>query len=97
MDVTEGVDLVQSCGGEIVVMHSGDTVWTRPASGSGTALPMTTYDPRPFGTASPTGRSARKLSGADTSRGQCPVVTSLPLAVPVLEDGYGSCVRPRTP
>lgn len=35
--VTEGVGLVQSRGADIVVMHPGDSIWTRPASGTGTA------------------------------------------------------------
>jgi len=37
LHVLEGVGLVQARGGDIIVIRAGDTIWTRPASGTGTA------------------------------------------------------------
>ncbi|WP_231929432.1 cupin domain-containing protein [Micromonospora inositola] len=41
LHVTEGIGLVQSRGGQVVVMRPGDTVHTPRASGTGTGPPPT--------------------------------------------------------
>ncbi|MFI5882324.1 cupin domain-containing protein [Streptomyces sp. NPDC051554] len=42
LHVTEGVGLVQTRGGDVMVMRPGDTVHTPRASGTGTVPPPTT-------------------------------------------------------
>lgn len=37
--VTDGVGLIQARGGEVITMQPGDTVYTRPGSGTGTGRP----------------------------------------------------------
>jgi hypothetical protein len=42
MQITDGIGLIQSHGGEITVIRPGDVIHTRPGSGTGMARHLTT-------------------------------------------------------
>ena len=67
LHVTDGIGLVQSRGGDVVVMGPGDTVYTPPGNGIGTAPHRSTSLPTSrCGKAPPRIRDSRRPTGAST-------------------------------
>ena len=54
--MSDGVELVQARGGEVVVLYPGDVVWGPSVRSTGTApAPTSSWSTPPIGTASQTG------------------------------------------